>query len=64
MGRTGRSTSTSRTRRRVESPYGTIGAAYAARQPRPTFLDAETEPDLAALGDDLAAWLADLFRDR
>jgi AcrR family transcriptional regulator len=41
-----------------------IGAVYAARQLASDALDTAAEPDLAALGDDLAAWMSDLFRAR
>jgi AcrR family transcriptional regulator len=41
-----------------------IGVVYAARQLASDALDSEPEPDLGALGDDLRAWVADLFRIR
>lgn len=46
----------------AESAY--IGVVYAARQLASDALDAELSPDLTALGDDLAAWVADVFRAR
>jgi len=39
-----------------------VGVVYAARQLASDALDAETEPDLAALGEDLQIWISDLFR--
>jgi AcrR family transcriptional regulator len=39
-----------------------IGAVYAARQLASDALDAEADPDLAALGEDLQLWMSDLFR--
>jgi len=39
-----------------------VGVVYAARQLASDVLDAETEPDLAALGEDLQIWISDLFR--
>ena len=41
-----------------------IGAVYAARQLASDALDTADEPDLAALGAELAAWMSDLFRLR
>ena len=50
---------------RAELPWtGYIGAVYATRQLASDLLDAEDEPDLDALGEDLQTWLADLFRER
>jgi hypothetical protein len=41
-----------------------IGVVYTARQLASDALDAEADPDLTALGDDLAVWVADVFRQR
>jgi AcrR family transcriptional regulator len=41
-----------------------IGAVYAVRQLASDALDAVAEPDFAALGAELAVWMADLFRLR
>jgi AcrR family transcriptional regulator len=41
-----------------------VGVAYATRQLVSDALDAEDEPDLLALGDDLDPWLIDIFRER
>lgn len=41
-----------------------IGVVYAARQLASDALDTQAEPDLVALGEDLAIWLSDLFRRR
>ena len=40
-----------------------IGVVYAARQLASDALDTEADPDLEALGEDLQAWVADLFRE-
>jgi len=39
-----------------------IGVIYTARQLASDALDTEQEPDLIALSDELAIWVADLFR--
>jgi AcrR family transcriptional regulator len=41
-----------------------IGVVYAARQLASDALDTSATPDLAALGEDLQTWIADLFRER
>jgi AcrR family transcriptional regulator len=49
----------------VDLPWSAyIGTVYAARQLASDALEAEGEPDLSALGDDLEAWLGDVFRQR
>jgi AcrR family transcriptional regulator len=40
-----------------------IGVVYAARQIASDALEVEAEPDLAAIGENLTIWVADLFRD-
>jgi len=39
-----------------------IGVIYVTRQLASDALDTEDDPDLAALGDELAIWVTDLFR--
>ena len=41
-----------------------IGVVYAVRQLASDALDGAGEPELAALGDDLRAWVGDVFRVR
>lgn len=49
----------------LELPWSAyIGIVYAARQLAADALDAEDEPKLSALGDELEAWLLDTFRTR
>jgi hypothetical protein len=59
------------TRERVNGPapdalpwVAYLGIVYAVRQLASDALDATPEPDLVKLGEDLAEWLADVFRAR
>ena len=50
---------------RIDLPWSAyLGVVHATRQLATDALDAEPEPDLVALGDDLRIWFEDLFRRR